>query len=291
MKPKEYIRAIPAMWAQRKFLGGLGVAEVKAENLVVSLTSFPKRFRGLPYVLSSLINQSVRPSKVVLWVDKGTKKLLPPSVYPLTEYGLEIHEAEHAYKSYLKLLPTLKLYPEADVVTADDDLIYSKHWLENLVGEAREGESGVHAYVTRTIGMTGNRELSSYAQWSRDSETAREGGAMVMPLGFAGVYYPAGTFSNEVFNAEVFQSLAPHADDLWFKVMTLLADKKSYKAKASFGREIYLPWTQHLGLKKLNVHQNENQTQMESLLNHYDLWGKLQEDVSFATLLPDSALA
>ncbi len=50
--------------------------------------------------------------------------------------GLTIDWCEDI-KSYKKLIPTLKKYPDAIIVTADDDLIYDNKWLEQLYNAAQ----------------------------------------------------------------------------------------------------------------------------------------------------------
>ncbi len=44
------------------------------KKLIVSLTSYPKRFRTLPLVLNSISNQTVLPDKIILWIENKDKK-------------------------------------------------------------------------------------------------------------------------------------------------------------------------------------------------------------------------
>ena len=61
-------------------------------------------------------------------------KDLPKNLIDLVDKGLTIENNENDgdIKSYRKLIPTLKKYPNNMIVTADDDLIYNKDWLEKL---------------------------------------------------------------------------------------------------------------------------------------------------------------
>ncbi len=42
--------------------------------LIVSLTSFPQRMADISYVLYSLINQTLKPDKTILWLEKNSSR-------------------------------------------------------------------------------------------------------------------------------------------------------------------------------------------------------------------------
>ncbi len=105
-------------------------------KLVVSLTSYPPRFATLGLTLRSLLLQDVRPDVLVLWVSVADRKLLPRSVTSLQQFGLVISECEDV-KSYNKIIPALKAYPDAFIITADDDMRYPEGWLPQFVNEYR----------------------------------------------------------------------------------------------------------------------------------------------------------
>ena len=100
--------------------------------LVVSLTSYPPRFGTLALTLRSLLCQTVRPDHLILWIAPADFALLPQSVRRLQARGLTIRLAEDI-KSYKKIIPALDQFPDAFIVTADDDLFYWQSWLEELV--------------------------------------------------------------------------------------------------------------------------------------------------------------
>jgi hypothetical protein len=99
---------------------------------IVSLTSYGKRLRmTAPYAIITLLNQSVRPDKIVLWVGHGDKENIPAIMNRLTKKGLEIRFCEDV-KSYTKLVPALREFPEDCIITSDDDIYYPKNWLKLL---------------------------------------------------------------------------------------------------------------------------------------------------------------
>ena len=111
----------------------------KGNNIIISLTSYPARIKYVPTVINSLLNQSLKPYKIILWLSKNQfpngNKGLPKNLIDLVDKGLTIeynNENDGDIKSYRKLIPTLKKYPNNIIVTADDDIIYDKNWLEKL---------------------------------------------------------------------------------------------------------------------------------------------------------------
>ena len=101
--------------------------EKRNKRIVVSLTSFPERMEDIHFGLYSLLNQSLKPDLVVLWLAKSQfpnfEKDLPQTVLSLKENGLTIKWCEDLH-SYKKLLPSLESYPNDIIVTADDDIYY-----------------------------------------------------------------------------------------------------------------------------------------------------------------------
>ena len=280
MKLRHHFRAIRPICQQKRFLNAPRSSNQKLEGVVISLTSFRPRFKTLPFVIASLFNQTIQASKVILWLDKGESAALPKSLESFKELGLEIHETDKNHRAYRKLIPSLELYPEKSIVTADDDIIYSRDWLENLSVDASQEQPRISYFKSRKIQLIAPRELDNYHQWARtgDPEAANRHSRQNLPLGYTGVYYPPRIFSQEIFNDDVYLKLAPYADDLWFKVMALLDDVPCEKVKADFGLEVQVPFTQKISLKKVNVRSGGNVSQLTALLDHYDLWGKLTLD-------------
>jgi hypothetical protein len=132
-------------------------------ELVISLTSYPARFAHLHLVLRSLLAQSVRADRVILWLDAGHEALLPRAAHLP---GLEVRICPN-WRSYKKIVPTLIEAPDAHIVTADDDIYYGPDWLERLVAHAG---AGVAAHRAHRVTMAGDQPRS-YDDWRRNIET------------------------------------------------------------------------------------------------------------------------
>ena len=122
-------------------------------SLIVSVTSHPPRFGSLRESLRSLLQQDVRPTSVVLWLAPDELAQLPEAVLKLD--GLTIRQCE-TIRSYQKLVPALRAYPEAHILTADDDLVYPRSWVRSFV-DAYQG--------TREILVRRGRQIVSDAAY------------------------------------------------------------------------------------------------------------------------------
>lgn len=228
--------------------------------LVVSLTSYPPRFGSLDLVLRSLLGQSVRADRVVLWLAEGDERLLPPAV---TCLGVDIRLCPN-WRSYKKIVPALMEWPDAHVVTADDDVYYGPDWLEGLV---RHAGAGVVCHRAHRVALDPQGIPRPYADWRRNLD-APDRSALVFPTGVGGVLYAPGVFHPDVCQADLFQSLAPTADDVWLYWMHRLAGSRPAKTG---GRFRILEWrgTQEQTLRAGNLAGDGNDRAIRALVERY----------------------
>ena len=101
-----------------------GVNETKREyKVIVSLTTFPARINFVHKTISALLNQTFKPDSVVLWLaeEQFPDKKIPETLLNLQKYGLEVRWCEDI-RSFKKLVPSLREFPNDIIVTADDDI-------------------------------------------------------------------------------------------------------------------------------------------------------------------------
>lgn len=187
-------------------------------TLVVSLTSYPPRFATLPLTLQSLLRQSVRADRTILWIAHADMSLLPKGVTDLQAAGLEIRVTDDM-RSYKKIIPALDAFPEAFICTADDDVYYWPTWLEELVkGHLAEGPKMtgrvVTCYRAHEIARDPQCRLQPYKQWTQDV-FKREKSTLLFPTGIGGVLYPPGMLAHTCDDREAAFTLCPHNDDIW----------------------------------------------------------------------------
>lgn len=92
------------------------------EQIIVSMTSYGKRLYNLPTVIDSILKQSVQPDLIVL--NLAVEESVPCEIRSyLIEHKIEVNRVPDT-KVYKKLIPTLKKYPKACVISIDDDFLY-----------------------------------------------------------------------------------------------------------------------------------------------------------------------
>ncbi|MDS9466177.1 glycosyltransferase family 2 protein [Paracoccus sp. MBLB3053] len=231
--------------------------------LIISLTSYPARFAHLHLVLRSLLSQSVRADRVILWLDAGDEALLPAEIIAL---DVEIRICP-AWRSYKKIVPTLLEWPDAHVVTADDDVYYGPDWLRQMVERA---DAGVVCHRAHRVTMR-DGQPASYDDWQRNI-AAPERSGLIFPTGVGGVLYAPGAFHPDVTNAQLFQRLAPSADDVWLYWMHRLAGSKPAKIGGRF-RITEWPGTQEQNLRGTNLAGDGNDRAVRAMLEYYGFPG------------------
>ena len=245
------------------------------EGLIISLTSFPQRMYEIHYTLYSLLTQTVKPAKVVLWL--GTEQFpdgekdIPQKVLKLKENGLVI-EWHKNLRSYTKLVPSLKKYPNNIIVTADDDIYYEKDWLEKLLKSHKENKNCIICNRAHMVKFD-REKLAPYKKWPKKIKGGKASYLNFL-TGVGGVLYPQNSLHKDVLNEELFTELAPKADDVWFWAMAVLNKTKILVVKDWIRELTYVNPERERGLTdevtlfSFNK-KGGNDLQIEKVLNHY----------------------
>lgn len=256
---------------------GLSSGPVTDRELVVSLTTYGKRLEQVHLTIESLLLQTLPPNRIVLWLDESMQgRRLPAALIRQQERGLEIRYTEDL-RSYKKLIPALAAFPEANIITADDDLIYDPCMVDRLV-RAHEMHPGC---VTTTAAL----ELESDSDFSRRHLTvlADREAMNLLPLGGTGTLYPPGALHPEVMNMEAVRRLCPLADDIWFRAMGLMNSTPVVKVVTDRpdGWDIIMnDRVQDTALWHDNVSDRRNETQYAAVMKAYGLTLKTPGKVS-----------
>lgn len=188
-------------------------------QLVVSLTSYGRRVANVvPYTLISLLRQSLKPDRIVLWLDRENWSAdnLPKKIKRLQKYGIEVRFCKDL-RSYKKLLPALKVFPDDVIVTVDDDEIYRKDLIEGLYKAYLSDPNKIYSHHACYPSLNPEGQLRPYNDWFTPASNKH----WIMPLGVSGVLYPPHCLHPDVDKEELFMKLCPLADDLWFWIMAL----------------------------------------------------------------------
>lgn len=268
----------PAKQKEIEAFQGSGVAEAgRKPRLIVTLTSFPERMHDIHYTLYSLLNQSLKPDEVVLWLAPeefpGGEKDIPQTVLKLKENGLSIKWCPN-WRSYKKLIPALKEYPDDILVTADDDIYYPSTWLELLYAGYLRNPKAVHGHRGHKLQFNKQGEILPYKKWkhriSHDFASFHN-----FCTGAGGILYPPHSLYRDAADIKLFQRLAPNADDLWFWAMAVLNGTPINIVDNNLKQLIYvnpereLKLTNEMTLAMVNTASGQNDRQLKQIFQHY----------------------
>jgi hypothetical protein len=260
-------------------LGGKSkLSDKRVDNLIVSLTSFPQRINEIKYTIYSLLDQTVLPEKIVLWLAESQfpnkERDLPDELLAFKRFGLVINWCEDL-KSYKKLIPVLEQFPDHCVVVADDDIYYKKRWLEKLwLGHLKHPDDVVCHKAQKILFEDG--EVLPYAEW-KNPFSCEDARYQTFGVGAGGVLYRKKYLYKDVGEKDLFLKLAPHADDIWFYVMTILGNTKIRAVKNPYVRLKYADPYREYGLSdgyrlsSVNVDTGLNDRQFKDVLSYYGL--------------------
>lgn len=249
----------------------LGITKEKRDKkIIVSLTSYPDRMYELHYTIYSLLNQSIKPDEIVLWLAKEQfeNKKVSKKVLDLQKNGLTIKWCEDL-KSYKKLIPSLQEYPEDIIVTADDDIYYQRNWLEVLYEEYLKNPNVIHAHRCHKVNLK-----KKYAKWKHCIEDNSTSYLNLCTTG-GGVLYPPKSLYKDVINSELFQELTPNADDIWFWAMAVMQGTKIKISENPHSKVTCVNPEREIGLYDEstlffeNGDLGQNDIQLKNILNHY----------------------
>ncbi|MDO6467261.1 hypothetical protein Q4498_03955 [Neptunomonas phycophila] len=237
-------------------------------ELIVSFTTYNTRIYDVHLVVESIAQQTIRPNRLILWLDEEefTLESIPLILKNQMGRGLEIRFCPN-YRSYKKLVPTLKNFPEANIITIDDDIFYPYDMIELLVKENKLYPDYIISHRAHKMHYDNLNQISRYHEW--ESETSdSEPSLLIFPIGVGGISYPKGALDSRCLDVKVFMGIAPSADDVWFKAISLSNKIKCKKVKddrSFWDRFLVIEDSQEDGLYQTNI--TENDWQIEKPLN------------------------
>ena len=244
-------------------------------NLIVSLTTYGDRLYHVYLTIESLLAQTYKPNKIILWLSSELQNQdLSEILKNQVRRGLEIRYCKDI-RSYKKLIPALKQFPNDYIITVDDDVVYHYDFVENLVRAYQESPGNICSYRVRRVATKGTTILP-YHQWEiiKDDFTPSKFNLMT---GVGGVLYFPHCFNEKVFNEDVFLDICKYADDIWFYSMALLNDVKVRPVRMTHHNYFYVNTEAETisPLAELNIADGLNDQQLLAVFNKYNLSSRL----------------
>lgn len=255
-------------------------------EVIVSLTTYGKRLYEVASTIESIMQGSMKPNRIMLWLDNGLKEtILPISLQKQQKRGLDIAFCKDI-RSYKKLIPTLQKFPNAVIITIDDDVLYHYDFVENMINHHKKYPQCIIANRIHRIVLDNMGYPVTYMKW-KFCDNPTDDSPLNFFTGVGGVLYPPNAMDDEVFNESVFMDICKYADDIWFKAMSLKNGTNVLKCYThDFRGEDYLlnRNVQDVALYRINTDRDAaNDRQLKAVFEKYGLWKLLAKNASLNT--------
>ena len=190
------------------------------QQVIVSLTSFPAAIDYAYRAVKSLLAGSVLPDKVVLYLtfEQFGNEGIPQKLTELAHNNpiFEIRDYPHEIRSYRKLVPALTDFPDAVIITVDDDVAYSPHLVRDMLELHNQFPEYILANRAKRIEPDRPYRKWHKFRWYNFLFKRFYPGYDILQTGVGGVLYPPHSLKAEMIDEKLFTKYAPTADDIWF---------------------------------------------------------------------------
>ena len=250
---------------------------IAAGGPVVSLTTIGKRLDIVFYTIESIACGRLLPSRITLWLDAELyHSPLPSSLKRLQQRGLEIKPTEDVG-------PHTKYFPEVlsgeaslPLVTADDDTLYPRYWLERLYREHLHSPEIILCYRARKISFNEVGQVLPYKAWQPCLST--KPCALYFATGVCGTLFPPAMRQALAVKGKEFVSKCLQADDIWLNWIAVNEGIPVKQIVAVNKRFYEVPGTRAYALANRNNGAGENDIQFantytpDMLAKLFNLW-------------------
>jgi len=249
--------------------------EPRDKRIIVSLTTIPSRVKYLPFVIGTILRQSMKPDEILVYLglEKFAGIQLPKSIRKLQKKGVKLVYVPDV-KPHTKWYYTMQKYPDDLVILIDDDTLYSRKRIEKLYQSYLKHPNAISCYRAEKITFDHDGLFTPYNSWEW-SYSKKIDVPMFSLLGCAvdGILYPPNSIHKEAFNSNNFLRLSPNADDVWLKFMSVMNNTPTVVVQSYKCVYKILPHkTQKIALWRENVQNNKNDMQIHAVFNEYNTY-------------------
>jgi hypothetical protein len=241
--------------------------------VIVSLTTFPSRIDKVALTIESILRQNEKPDKILLWLYEGEfkgKKSLPKNLIKLEKRGLDIRFCKENLMPHKKYFYTMLKYPNANVITIDDDMFYPSDLILKLKLSHKKYPTSILCCIARRIQLS-EGTVDQYSKWSYENINY-EPIMSLLPIGAGGVFYPQKSLHKDIFDLENLKKYALKADDLWLKIMSLRNKTKVVSLAGEYSRfPINVVHENPTKLTDSNIGEAQNDRIFSELIGHYQI--------------------
>lgn len=183
--------------------------------VIVSMTSFPGRINNAWITIESILQQDAEIGKIVLILStqEFPSKHLPNSIRRQLKRGLEVLWVPDNIKSYKKLLSIIA-FPGSPIITVDDDIIYSRSCISQLLEIAKKNPGTIIGHRGHRVSYNHDNTVRSYKTW--EPIKSFSAGDNIFLTGSGAIYYPPDILAGSIaLGFHLGFQLCPTADDVW----------------------------------------------------------------------------
>ena len=243
------------------------------------LTSYPARIGFVSMAIKSLMLQSYKPDRILLWLaeEQFPRHELPLDLLALESKGLEILWMHDLYGHKKYYYPVKNQAPNEIVISFDDDIIYSPQSIERLMK--------THLQFPRVLvcerGQVFNiKNKDNPGRWDTISDIGISEPTFSMnPSPGGGCLIPYGAFHKDAVNESLIRDLAFKNDDLWYMFMCAENGTRMVKTRKNHKPFSVISGSQIEQMANDNVVNNHNSIILRRLIDYYpEAWRRIQND-------------
>lgn len=251
-------------------------------SIIVSLTSYPKRIEVVDKVIKSILNQTISPDKILLYLSNEEFKNvnLPNSLSKLecvySKFQIKYCDNLKAHKKYFYCMQE---YRGSIIITVDDDVEYDKNLILNLIKSYIRYPKAISCMRGHTIKMYDEYTFAPYVKWLEEKRLVNQTSLLTIATGVSGVLYPPQILPLITFEKDLIKNFLT-VDDLWLKRMELERNISTVLIEANSAIN-NIEGTQNDALWLQNVRRNVNDKKWRDILEIFGWDDEIAEEIKF----------
>ena len=252
-------------------------SNLSKHQVIVSLTSFPAAIPYAAQAIQSILNGSILPDMVVLYLtfSQFGEGGLPKELLKLADESplFEIRDYPIDIRSYRKLIPAIHDFPDAIIVTIDDDVKYHKNMLRDLLSLHKLVPNAILAHRAKLMKPNEPYRKWRKYRWYHFLGKKIHSNFRNIQTGVGGVLYPPHSLKPEMLDVKLFTSIAPTTDDIWFWAAAIANGYPVIPVPFGHNKPRGLGKPRKLSLKTVNFKSgiDRNAAAFEAIIEKYPL--------------------
>lgn len=256
----------------RNVINGENPTSLKLTNrhpkIIISLTTYPPRFNSVTMTLKSLLYQTMRPDKIIVW-HNCEENTLTKEMLDYEKYGVEYIKVNDDLGPHKKYYYALQVYSDDIVIVVDDDLIYPNDMVDSLVRQYLKYPHCVCARRVHKLKLNSDGMLDGYDKWIGQCFFIRRPSHMLMATSGAGTLYPPGVLTNRTFDMNMIKTKCLYADDIWMKYFEIISNIKVVWVANNMPMPPEVNSSQSVSLKSDNLNKRRNNCYIDAMNEVY----------------------